>query len=78
MSMKMQKRLAKHLRKFGSSRKDADSLAEYLVSEGWSDRVQRVTVVQSGVLQPTLQQAVSQLPDMRSMPVDHKKTRFVK
>lgn len=78
--MGMRKRLAKAIGKSGVT--SPDLLAEYLIREGWRDtekrpRIQQVTVVPGTSIPQVMQSPMTQLPDMRSLPVDHQKTRYV-
>ena len=79
--MGMSKRLARAIWKSGVT--SPDLLAEYLIREGWRDtekrpRIQQVTVVPGTTIPPLMQSPMTQLPDMRSLPVDHQKTRYLK
>lgn len=78
--MDMRKRLAKAIWKSGVT--SPDLLAEYLIREGWRDtekrpRIQQVTVIPATAIPQAMQTPMTQLPDMRSMPIDYQKTRYV-
>lgn len=78
--MGMRKRLAKAIWKSGVT--SPDLLAEYLIREGWRDtekrpRIQQVTVIPAPVIPQAMQTPLTQLPDIRSLPVDFHKQRYV-
>ena len=79
--MSIEKRLARAIHKSG--RTDPESIARYLVKRGWRDtekrpKVQQVTVIPAPTIPQAMQTPMTQLPDMRSLPIDFKQQRFLR
>ena len=78
--MGMHKRLTRSIRKSGIT--EPESLAAYLIARGWRDtekqpRIQQVTVTPNPLVRQIGQPQMMGLPDVRTLPVDFSKERFL-